>query len=145
VQSGKPMSHIAAPLEQALAPAPAEAPPIWIARMDRALAGVEQAASGRRSSFAKENKLSEVSDLIPSPGLDRRLGRLRQELGTLVEEAGAIREAMRQEVEKPRVAAASLRRFHRRAARLLLGLEQYELEEGRLLLDSVNTDIGAGD
>jgi hypothetical protein len=112
--------------------------------MDRALAGVEEAADSR--GLLKVGRLGEVSDLIPSPGLDRRLGRLRQALGGLLEQASAIRDDMRREVEQASsMGPGSLRRFHRRAAALLLGLEEYEQEEARLILESVNTDIGAGD
>ena len=136
-------SLITGPLERALAPTTA-APPVWIARMDRALAGVEEAVESR--GRLKVGRLGEVSGLIPSPGVDRRLVRLREALGGLAEEASAIRDEMRREVESaPQLGPASLQRFHRRAAALLLGLEEYELEEARLILESVNTDIGAGD
>jgi hypothetical protein len=135
-------SLITAPLEQALAPT-SDPPPVWCARMDRALADVEQEADSR--GLLKVGRLGEVSDLIPSPGLDRRLGRLRQALGGLAQEASAIRQDIRREAERAPMGPASLGRFHRRAAALLLGLEEYELEEARLILESVNTDIGAGD
>lgn len=136
-------SLITTPLEQALART-GDTPPLWVARMDRALEGVEKAADSRGP--LKVGRLGEVSDLIPSPGLDRRLGRLRQALGGLAEEASALRTEMRREAERsPWMGPRSLRRFHRRAAALLLGLEEYEQEEARLIFESVNTDIGAGD
>ncbi len=79
--------------------------------------------------------------LIPSPGLARHVGGLRQELGEVVAEAATLRNRLAAAV----VAPGEVDRLCQRARRLTDALEHFRQEEARLIQESVNTDIGAGD
>jgi len=108
-------------------------------RLGRSLAGVEAAL--RRHTLGAHDP-----DGTPGPvdrtrlGLARRSARLGRRHLDLLRETVALREAA------ARTATAQDRRaLCRRAARLAAQLRKAEEEEAGLVLESVNTELGAGD
>jgi hypothetical protein len=111
--------------------------------LDRALRDVEEAA--REHGLALDPVSGKVVDvdrpLIPSPGLARHAAWLRQDLGELVGEAAVLRSRLATAAATP----AERERLRQQARALLDALERFGEEEVRLIQESVNTDIGAGD
>ena len=137
----------------------------WLARVDQALAGVEQAMRERANALTvPEEGLVEVDrPRLPSPTVARRAEELRQELAGMIAEARALRAKVQSatpasglEIGSSDLAGAlpvapeagavpDFGLFCRRTRELLDGLGRYEEEEAKLILDSITPDIGAGD
>lgn len=137
-------------LEQAIAPDPGRGPRVWAARVDQALFGVEQAIRGEGAviTAAADGNIDPGNGQTPSPGMDRRVDHLRDELADLLDEAASLRGQVRQVLEgisQNPLAPAVFTRFRSRIDDLLNGLGTYEQEETRLILETTSTDIGAGD
>jgi hypothetical protein len=130
-------------LERALG-APAEGPGVWVARLEGALIAVQRAILSQASGLGEPGGglVGVGADQAPSPGLDRRLGRLLDDLSGLLEESRALRAGARDAALGDARALDGLRQ---RGRHLLGGLRRHEREEVRLVLESVTTDIGAGD
>lgn len=137
----------------------------WTDRVDRALADIEQAVQVHASALQPaDGRIVKVDrPRLPSPGVDRRAAALRQELDELLRETTELRAKVKGvaaafgvNVNPSGLAGAlpvapeagalpDFGVFRQRVKHLADGLERYEEEEAHLILDSVNTDIGAGD
>jgi hypothetical protein len=131
--------------------------------LERALARVEETVRHHAVTLtpAGGDLVDVDSPRLPSPVMSRRTEELRQELHDLLQEARALRGR----VHKPPAAPArhpdnlagalpvapeagavpDFALFCRRARELVQHLEHYENEEAAVILDAVQTDIGAGD
>jgi hypothetical protein len=140
-----------------------EAP--WFFRMEQALAAVEQAL--RQHSANLEGPDGRVLDVdrprIPSPGVVRRAGELQDGLHDLLKQTQALRARLQQAtpasgfpshpeetagalpVAPEAGALADFGILCQRARSLVENLRRYENEEVDLILETVNTDVGAGD
>ncbi len=137
----------------------------WLRQVDQVLTEVEESARQHAASLEGPDKpLVDVErPLLPSPGVARRSGELREELLGFVQETCALRTKLRA-MASPGSAPASVENlagglsvapelsravdfavFRGRARRLCQALEQYEEEEAALILDALNTEVGAGD
>jgi hypothetical protein len=152
-------------LEQALAGPSAGNERGWRNRVDQALA--EVAVTARQHAASLEGPDIPLVDvdrpLLPSPGVARRSEELRQQLDGFALETQALRiklRAMPPAAEAPAnvanlagalpvapdlAAAVDFGVFRGRARKLCQALEHYEEEEAALILDSINTEVGAGD
>ena len=135
------LSAASAALEQALAVG-ANPTPGWAVQVEDALSRVERAAHRQDAGlYAPTGGAVDIdSSQTPSPGLQRRLDSLHDDLGSLQARARTLQGLARHAPE--RTAAVDL---HRHAAALLDAVRRYEREEARLILDSVTVEVGAGD
>jgi hypothetical protein len=136
----------------------------WAGRVGRALAAVEQAVRRHRATLKdSEGRAVDVDTALnPSPTVDRRTDEFRQELGSFLREAQALREkvgglhpmdgttdpstiAGALSVAPEAAALTDFGVFCERAEQLVQGLEHYNEEEAVLIQESVNLDLGAGD
>jgi hypothetical protein len=146
----KTLAAAVANLERALGEDGGRAGRVWAARVDQALFGIEQAL--HRHDATLEPRDGAVVDVesgqAPSPGLDRRIARLHEELAGCLAEAGALRARVRKVLEGPApdgLGPGTFDAFRRRAGALLDALGRYEREEAHVILETTTTDIGAGD
>ena len=139
--------------------------PGWLGQVDQALTAVEQGMRERANALTvPEEGLVEIDrPPLPSPTVTRRAEELRQELVGWIEEARRLREKLAGTAPAsglnpdPSTLAGALPVapeagalpdfgvFYRRTKNLLEGLQHYQEEEAKLILDSVTPDIGAGD
>jgi hypothetical protein len=136
----------------------------WIGRMEKALAGVEDAVRRHRAGLKdEEGRVVDVdTSLNPSPGVARRADALRQELDQLMQEAGRLRQKVKSlhpatgavdaataagalPVAPETADVADFGVFCERVEHLLEGFEHFDEEEGRLMQESATMDLGAGD
>jgi hypothetical protein len=135
------------------------------ADLDQALAGLEEAVCLHADSLREPEELLDHLDgpRIPSPGLDRRTQNLRDELAAILENIRSLRAQVHAEGQPPAVDVdpATLAGalpvapevggvvehgiLLQRARQFIQTLEAFENEEADVILDTVNTDIGAGD
>jgi len=152
-------------LERALAERSTSPERDWAERVDQALAAVEQAVRQRSATLeAPDGRLVDIEGpRLPSPTVSRRAGKLHQELDGFLDETRALRAKLRGSAQAPGTvvtpsgqagalalspeagAVADFGVFCKRARELLDALGHYEQEEADLILDTVTTDIGAGD
>ena len=133
-----------AELVQALIPpAEGDAGP-WTDRLERALKEVERAALRHGDDLeTPEGRLVDVdSPTAPSGTTDRRVGKMREELVAILEEAAALRARVK---AAGRFAVADVDALRRRAEEVLASLHRFERAEVGVVQESVNTDIGGGD
>jgi hypothetical protein len=160
-----PIVRAADALERAAAADSAGRDRDWIDTVDRALAAVEQAVRQRAEVLREpDGQLLDVDrPRVPSPAVDRRTEGLERELHQFLDEVQALRSQVRGAAEglgmaiapdelagalpvAPEAgAAADLAVFRQHARRLAEEVRRFEREETDLILDAVNTDIGAGD
>ena len=109
-------------------------------RVEQALATLQQALRRRGAELkGHDDPLPDVDrPLLPSPGEDRKVGELHHQLESCLHEA----EALRAEVRDSGTASESLRDRGHKLARALRNHEHAEVD---LILETVTTDIGAGD
>jgi hypothetical protein len=110
-------------------------------RLDRALAGIEQAVREHAEALDGERLIDVENPRLPSPGVDRKVGALRQELGELLAQTRVLRDRLGQASGDTPDFGPLRARFRR----LLRSFGQYEADEVCVILDTLNTDIGAGD
>jgi hypothetical protein len=136
------LSAAAADLERTLQ-APID-PGTWAAHLEESLARVQKAIlSNARGLEVPGGGLVDVgADQSPSPGLDRRVERLLDDLGCLLEETRSARASAHHAAEGAPLALDHLRD---RSQQLLEALRKHEQEQARVVLESVTTDLGAGD
>ena len=112
----------------------------WTGRVDAALARLEEAL--RRQAKLLRPPDGRVPDvdrpLLPSPGEDRKAAGLQHELEDFLQEI----KALRAQVQDARSVIEPLRE---RVRALVEAVRRHEHAEVDLILDSVTTDIGAGD
>jgi ABC-type transporter Mla subunit MlaD len=121
----------------------------WALLVEQALTSVEQAVR-RQDTFlaATDGNVVDVeSGLANSPGMERRLAHLHEELAGFLGEVDTLRKRVQRVLEggAAEVPPSPFDNFHRRAEALLDALQGYEQEEAQLIQESVNTDIGGGD
>jgi hypothetical protein len=111
-------------------------------RLDQALAALEQAVRRHREALDPgDGRVVDVeSPRLPSPTVTRQLGALHRELDQLLRDAGALRDRL-----SGGAAAADVGPLRTQVRQLLQSLGRYNEDEARVIQDSVNTDIGAGD
>jgi hypothetical protein len=108
------------------------------AELEPALAGLETALQRHAQLLRQPDGLVGKLDRprIPSPGLDRQTGHLGEEAQRLLCDVQELRQ---------RLPAGDPAALCQRARILAEGLEHFEDKEARLILDTVNTDVGAGE
>jgi hypothetical protein len=137
-----------AELERALAEHSGGRERAWAERVDRALAAVAQAVQRHHATLQAPGGgvVDVASGRVPSPGVDRQLAALYEELEGVLGEATALRARLQRALASAAAGEVlDFALFRRRATALLEALGRYEAEEADLILDSVTTDIGAGD
>lgn len=108
----------------------------WAQTAAEALSGVEAALRQHTAAANRpDGALAEVDNTRPT--LARQASALRDEYGALLKQVTMLK----QEVQS----AADLGLFRRHAEEFLTGLEQSKEAEASLVLESLNTDLGAGD
>jgi len=144
------LSAAVANLERILVVDPTNRPQAWAARLEQALSAVEQGI--RRQEGVLESPYDSLVAVsggqAPSPGMDRRVNGLHDDLEGLLKETsylrkqlhGALHGSSRREPE-----TAAFNELGYRAATLLDALGRYEEEEAWLILENATTDLGAGD
>jgi hypothetical protein len=151
-------------LEQMLATDAAARPGDWAERAERTLARIEQAVQQRLALVrSAPGRLVKVDcPRLPSPAVERGQAGLQRQLYDLLREAETLRAGVRGTTPAAGVqaddnlagalpvapkagAAADFGDFLQHAAALVEAVRHYEAEEARLILESVNMDIGAGD
>jgi hypothetical protein len=127
----------------------------WADTVGEALAGVDTALRQHRTlAKAPDGLLAEVDETRPT--LARQADELRSEHGDLLTQVRALREQVQRAAEAFKPAAEALTRtgaggvpdfgaIRQQADQLLAGLQQNKDAETKLVLESVNTDIGVGD
>jgi len=136
-------------LDQVLQAQSSDEPREWVRRLDHTLWEVEQAGQSQGNPLeAFEGDGPTSGPEFSSATSQRRVACLQDWLTGVLLEAGALREDLRQ------VAAglyhqgplsAEFHNLRNRTSALIEAFRQYEQEEIRFLVESVNTDIGAGD
>jgi hypothetical protein len=151
-------------LEAMLATDAAGRPTDWAERVDRVLVDIEQAVQQRlalvRSAPGRLVKVDRPR--LPSPAVERGQADLQGLLYDLLREAETVRARVRGTIPAgvqgepanlagglpvaPEAGAAvDFGVFLQHAGELVEALRRYEAEEARLILESVNMDLGAGD
>jgi len=127
-------------LERALTETPDGRAEMWAAEVDRALSDIRRSVKERDAELkTRGGQLVDVDrPLLPSPTMDRHVNDLRHELDGVLEEVASLRLQARN--GNPELGA-----FRQRAQRLLTILRSFEQQEGALIQEAVNTDIGGGD
>jgi hypothetical protein len=144
------LAEAMANLERALTAGTRNRPEVWAGQIDQALASVEQAVQ-RRDALVEspdEGIIDVDSGQAPSPGLDRSLDRLREDLADLLTEARMLRRRVRQILDgstHEALGSDSFAGLRCHAAALLDNLALYEQQEAHVILETATTDIGAGD
>lgn len=110
------------------------------APLDQALADLAQAIQKHRDSLkSPEGKIVEVdSPRLPSPVVARRTRNLRQEMDDLLNRVRTLRAKVTSQTP-------DLTLLRPDADRIVKDLKSFGDDEAELILDAVNTDIGAGD
>jgi hypothetical protein len=133
----------------------------WAEDMSRSVARLRGALHRRQAAAAAPDGLFAQVDLTRST-LARQVGALRQRLAELLEQANSLHRELNAAAEAflpaaappqasplpPPAASRAIPDFsalRREAEQLLEALGQYREEETRLILESVNTEIGVGD
>jgi hypothetical protein len=131
-------------LTQALAEAESGRPGQWGPTLRAALAEVEATLrQGQRTAASPEGPLAEVDHTRPT--LDRQAAAWRDDLAQLREQCRELlNEVQRQDGSgQPDLAAQG--DLHRRVEEFIAALRRSRDSETDLVLESVNTDLGAGD
>jgi hypothetical protein len=133
----------------------------WAGDVDDALAGLEQAVRQRAATLvSRDGSVVKVDrPRLPSPTVDRQAADLRQELEGMLERLTTLRLQVQGAAQvfggaaipaglpaTPRACAIpDFGALRQQAQELVEAVRRYEEETARMLLESVNTDIGAGD
>lgn len=111
---------------------------------ERALLRLEEIVRRHAGSLYNSDGLVTVDrPRLPSPGVDRQTAELRQQLESLVRDLQELRS--RVPAAGPSGAGIDHASLVARARQLAEALRTYEDREAHVILESVNTDIGAGD
>jgi hypothetical protein len=113
------------------------------AELDRALATLEDAMRKHVGTLNAPDALIPVPELprLPSPTVDRRAGQLGAELEQFLRELRELRE----QAPPPGQDATDYGALYERAWQLADDLAGFEQKEASLILETVNTDLGAGE
>jgi hypothetical protein len=128
----------------------------WAGEVDDALAGLEQAVRQRAATLVSGDGsvLPVDRPRLPSPTVDRQAAGLRDELDDILAELQKLRlevqgagQVFGQNLAPPPRAATvpDFGGLAQKAREVAAAVRRYEDEAARMLLESVNTDIGAGD
>lgn len=114
-----------------------ERQPGWAGDLDQLLSTAEQELRQRKAPLKADGKLVDVeAPRMPSPTIARRTVGLRKELSVLIQETEELRTRL-----KTDDADDVREQIHALAG----SLQDYIDDEARLVLKSVNTDIGGND
>lgn len=110
----------------------------WTSDVEQALAATEQALRQRKQPLRPpDGKLVDVErPRLPSATVDRRAAHLRKDVDVLLRDAEELRS---------RAATGDPAAIRQRVQELAEGLQQFIDHEAKLVLQSVNTDIGGND
>jgi len=116
----------------------------WADGIERALTTVEQAIRQQETVLDSpdDNLIDVGSDQESSAGLDRKVHHLHEDLAGFLAEVRVLRGELQQEEGRSGEDRDGLRR---RAVAILGDLSRYEKDEARLILETANNDLGAGD
>jgi hypothetical protein len=129
-------------LSQALAAQAAGREQAWVSGTADALAQVEQGLRQHLAAAAvPDGPLPEVDQT--RPGLVRRSEEVNHEEEELLQQVVALRQELQSAA--PAAIGPDLAAVRQRAERIAADLRQLQEAETDLILESVNTDIGAGD
>jgi hypothetical protein len=134
----------------------------WAGEVDAALDGLEQAVRQRAATLVSgDGRVLKVDrPRLPSPTVDRQAADLRHDLDDILDELAALRLEVRGAGQAfartlppppggfpvPRAPAVpDVRGLAQKARELVEAVCRYEEGAARMVLESVNTDIGAGD
>jgi hypothetical protein len=146
-------------LEEALSAPVAGCERTWAEQVGKALNEVEQAVQQHAAAAEDTDGLFPQVDLI-RPTLVRRMHELRAEHTDLLEELGTLRTSVARAADAFRPGELSLgalpptrlgssvpnfNALRQQAQEFLTTLQHHRDAEGELALESVNTDLGAGD
>jgi hypothetical protein len=136
----------------------------WAGEVDDALAGLDQAVRQRAATLvSRDGSVLKVDrPRLPSPTVDRQAADLRQELDDILGQIGTLRlevqgagqafggaaAAARTSGALPAARPAAVPDFgglSQKGREVVEAVRRYEEDAARVVLESVNTDIGAGD
>jgi hypothetical protein len=119
---------------------PAEQERAWAGLVDGALARLEEALRRQATELRPPNgRVPDVHrPLLPSPGEDRKAAGLQHELEEFLQTIDTLR-------AQTHDAGSAVEPLRERARALVQAVRRHEHAEVDLILDSVTTDIGAGD
>jgi hypothetical protein len=116
----------------------------WAEAVGDALARLEAALMQyQAAAWHPEGPLAAVDQTRPT--LVRQADELRNDYDDLVKQLPILREQVRRAAEVGPSDGVDFTALRQQAKQLLAGLREKQETETKLLLDSVNTDIGAGD
>ena len=133
-------------LEELVAEGAPARPPTWRAQAEQALVQIEHALNKHAREIAKADGQLVIVDrpLVPSPTAQHRGRQLQSDLHYLRDETRALRQRIH--ASAPEMGAGvDVTSFCKLVRHLVEALERFENREASLILESVNTDIGAGD
>jgi hypothetical protein len=112
----------------------------WALHMGHSLSDVEKTLCQHKGDFGTDDDTfgENQRGLLPSPGVQRKIEGLRQELGELIEGVRILRVDLG-------AGQDTVAGFAQRAHHLLHALERLERGEIDLVQQSITPDIGAGD
>lgn len=127
-------------LEQALDTGPSGQQGAWASCVEQKLAQLQQALQRHAAQLNTPNgPLPDVDrPLLPSPGEDRKATALQHELEQFLRETKTL-------LAQVHDLGPSARALYQRVHELIHAVRRYEHAEVDLILDTVTTDIGAGD
>jgi hypothetical protein len=149
------LRHSMQRLERALAAKTAGREYQWSASVADALAQMQQEIQRKRAETATPDKLAEEIDMT-RPSLVRRVEALHRDFADCLERATSLYTEVKDVTRSfsPREKGKEVARtrpipdfgeLRRRAADLLESLKRDQETEAKLILESMNTDIGVGD
>jgi hypothetical protein len=120
----------------------------WLTELEAALARIETALRQHRdANQAPDGALAEVDETRPT--LSRQADGLRDDQDDLLIQFLALREEVHRATEHARNGVttedADVAAIREKAGQLLAGLQENKEAETKLVMESVNTDIGVGD
>jgi|SRR5579875_1004944 chromosome segregation ATPase len=116
----------------------------WVEAVEDALARLEAALQQHQAAaWHPEGPLAEIDQTRPT--LVRKADELRNDYEDLARQLPALREQVRRAAEAIRLDGGDIAALRQQVEQLLAGLQEKREAEMKLVLDSVNTDIGAGD
>jgi hypothetical protein len=146
----KPLSLVLADLQRAIDADRSGWGSAWAEQLEQALGAVEWSVHREDASLDAPGGgvVGVNSGQSFSPGLDRKVRQLHDDLNALLTETQELRHRLSQALDRTPQGRLSPRDFdelYNRAVALAETLKRCEQEQTRLILENVTTDIGAGD
>jgi len=116
----------------------------WAEAVGGALAGLEATLRRHRAAARRpDGPLAEVDETRPT--LARQADELRSDLDDFLQQLLALRQQVRDTAEAYPSGSVDFAGIRQQAEQFLIGLHEKRETETKLVLESVNTDIGTGD